>query len=122
MSANSAYREAFLDSVSWPVYNFCVGHLLCCTGALKKDDLWTQSRQNLEEAIEEEKESTSHRWDPDLLSHEQRLEQRLDKLNLDMYIMGSDGACQVSRTKRQKGTRSHLTTGFTMFLRCHLHS
>ena len=67
------------------------------TDNLKKDDIWTQSRQNLEEAIEEEKENTSHRWDPDLLSHEQRLEQRLDKLNLDMYIMGSDGACQVGQ-------------------------
>lgn len=73
-----------------------VTSLLCvATGDLKKDDIWTQSRQNLEEAIEEEKENTSHKWDPDLLSHEQRLEQRLDKLNLDMYIMGSDGACQV---------------------------
>lgn len=69
----------------------------CCVliGNLKKDDIWTQSRQNLEEAIEEEKENTSHRWDPDLLTQEQRLDQRLDKLNLDMYIMGSDGACQV---------------------------
>ena len=97
--------------MSWPVYNLCVGHLLYCTGALKKDDLWTQSRQNLEEAIEEEKESTSHRWDPDLLSHEQRLEQRLDKLNLDMYIMGSDGACQVSkkaeRNKKSPDYRIH---------------
>ena len=79
-----------------PVSCCCFDCLLCCVAPLKKDDLWTQSRQNLEEAIEEEKESTSHKWDPDLLSHEQRLEQRLDKLNLDMYIMGSDGACQVS--------------------------
>lgn len=65
------------------------------TGDLKKTDLWTQSRQNLEEAIEEEKENSSHKWNPDLLSQEQRLEQRLDKLKLDMFIMGSDGACQV---------------------------
>jgi len=64
-------------------------------GALKKSDIWTQSRQSLEEAIEEEKENTEHNWDSDLLSHEQRLDQRLDKLKLDMFIMGSDGACQV---------------------------
>lgn len=64
------------------------------SGALKKSDLWTQSRDNLEVAIEEEKENTDHNWDSDLLSHEQRLEQRLDKLKLDMFIMGSDGACQ----------------------------
>ena len=64
-------------------------------GSLKKSDLWTQSRQNLEEAIEEEKENTDHNWDSDLLSHEQRLEQRLNKLKLDMFIMGADGACQV---------------------------
>ena len=65
-------------------------------GSLKKTDLWTQSRQNLEEAIEEEKENSTHKtWDSDLLSHEQRLDQRLDKLKLDMFIMGSDGACQV---------------------------
>lgn len=64
-------------------------------GSLKKTDLWTQSRQNLEEAIEEEKENSTHKtWDSDLLSHEQRLDQRLDKLKLDMFIMGSDGACQ----------------------------
>ncbi|KAL0048207.1 hypothetical protein WJX82_009891 [Trebouxia sp. C0006] len=63
-------------------------------GALKKSDIWTQSRQSLEEAIEEEKENTEHNWDSDLLSHEQRLDQRLDKLKLDMFIMGSDGACQ----------------------------
>lgn len=68
---------------------------ICCEGALKKSDLWTQSRDNLEVAIEEEKENTDHNWDSDLLSHEQRLEQRLDKLKLDMFIMGSDGACQV---------------------------
>ncbi|KAL3159149.1 hypothetical protein ABBQ32_14134 [Trebouxia sp. C0010 RCD-2024] len=63
-------------------------------GSLKKSDLWTQSRANLEEAIEEEKENTDHNWDSDLLTHEQRLEQRLNKLKLDMFIMGSDGACQ----------------------------
>ena len=88
----SARRFGFL-TVSKQVPKPC----LRFTDNLKKDDIWTQSRQNLEEAIEEEKENTSHRWDPDLLSHEQRLEQRLDKLNLDMYIMGSDGACQVGR-------------------------
>ena len=66
-----------------------------CVGSLEKTDIWTQSRQNLEEAIEEEKENTNHNWDSDLLSHEQRLDQRLDKLKLDMFIMGSDGACQV---------------------------
>ena len=49
----------------------------------------------MEEAIKEEKASTDHNWDSDLLSHEQRLQQRLDKLKLDMFIMGSDGACQV---------------------------
>lgn len=64
-------------------------------GTLEKSDLWTQSRANLEEAIEEEKENTDHNWDSDLLSHEQRLEQRLNTLKLDMFIMGSDGACQV---------------------------
>ena len=68
-------------------------HLI--TGTLEKSDIWTQSRQNLEDAIEEEKENTNHNWDSDLLSSEQRLEQRLDKLKLDMFIMGSDGACQV---------------------------
>jgi len=68
---------------------------IVCQGALKKSDIWTQSRQSLEEAIEEEKENTEHNWDSDLLSHEQRLDQRLDKLKLDMFIMGSDGACQV---------------------------
>lgn len=81
---------------------------LCCLEALKKDDIWTQSRRNLEEAIEEEKENTSHKWDPDLLSHEQRLEQRLDKLNLDMYIMGSDGACQVCSCAAQRDTKCLL--------------
>jgi len=70
-------------------------------GALKKSDIWTQSRQSLEEAIEEEKENTGHNWDSDLLSHEQRLDQRLDKLKLDMFIMGSDGACQVCHLPRR---------------------
>jgi len=56
-------------------------------GALKKSDIWTQSRQSLEEAIEEEKENTGHNWDSDLLSHEQRLDQRLDKLKLAWALM-----------------------------------
>lgn len=90
----------------------------CCTsslpGALKKTDLWTQSRQNLEEAIEEEKENTEHKWDSDLMSHEQRLDQRLDKLKLDMFIMGSDGACQV------RAFRHNLASNTILHIRCFL--
>lgn len=81
-----------LQNASWFACKF---HGTWDAGTLEKSDLWTQSRANLEEAIEEEKENTDHNWDSDLLSHEQRLEQRLDKLKLDMFIMGSDGACQV---------------------------
>ena len=76
------------------ILELCVDVVTLDCRHTKKSDLWTQSRANLEEAIEAEKENTDHNWDSDLLTHEQRLEQRLNKLKLDMFIMGSDGACQ----------------------------
>lgn len=91
-----AGRPSLCQPLAHATWLPCKSHGAWAAGTLEKSDLWTQSRANLEEAIEEEKENTDHNWDSDLLSHEQRLEQRLDKLKLDMFIMGSDGACQVS--------------------------
>jgi hypothetical protein len=77
-------------------FQFTVCVLACLgTGAPRRSDLWTQSRISLEDAIQEEKEQTNSNWNDDLMDHEDRLEQRLSKLKLDMIIMGADGACQV---------------------------
>ena len=67
---------------------------LCCAGTLRKEDVWTQSRHSLEDAIKTEQQQGAV---SEQKSDEERLRERLDNLKLVMHVMGSDGACLVSR-------------------------
>lgn len=57
--------------------------------------MWTQSRQILEVEIEATKALDHKSWQPDLATDEARLQQRLEKLKLDMQVVQGDGNCQV---------------------------
>ena len=65
----------------------------CCAGTLRKEDVWTQSRHSLEDAIKTEQQQGAV---SEQMSDEERLRERLDNLKLVMHVMGSDGACLVS--------------------------
>eukprot|EP00884_Botryococcus_braunii_P020390 jgi/Botrbrau1/7034/Bobra.0165s0057.1 len=56
--------------------------------------LWSNSRRDLEVAIQSQKSEDHRTWDEDLLTEEARLDQRLSKLNLEMFVMAGDGNCQ----------------------------
>lgn len=64
--------------------------------SLANGAVWTESRKELELAIQAEKAKDHADWNPDLQSEEQRLRKRLSKLNLEMKIMIGDGNCLVS--------------------------
>ena len=66
---------------------------ICCAGTLRKEDVWTQSRHSLEDAIKTEQQQGAV---SEQMSDEERLRERLDNLKLVMHVMGSDGACLVS--------------------------
>lgn len=64
--------------------------------AAANGSVWSESRKELELAIQAEKAKDHSDWNPDLQSEEQRLRKRLAKLSLEMKVMVGDGNCQVS--------------------------
>ena len=58
---------------------------------------WTQSRQLLDIRLKDEQHASKKGKDPDYLTENERLQQRLDRLGLDMMIAEGDGNCQVGK-------------------------
>ncbi|GIL48474.1 hypothetical protein Vafri_4989 [Volvox africanus] len=65
---------------------------------------WTHSRKCLEVLLTAERSTRSSGY----LSHEQRLRDRLDRLNLEMVVVAGDGNCQFRSVSNELyGTQEH---------------
>jgi hypothetical protein len=66
---------------------------------------WTQSRKLLDIKLKTEQHASKQKTNPDYLTENDRLQQRLDRLGLDMIIAEADGNCQVSVARHGQVTR-----------------
>ena len=82
------------------------------------NNIWTESRKDLELVIQAEKAKDHADWNPDLNSQEERLRKRLAKLKLEMKVMVGDGNCLVSLTALSLVTITFVTEGYNAPRHC----